>query len=80
MIEDSKVSKGACGSCDCAEFAPGKVGSKCDDCGCPTSKHRDQENSNDLYINQIADTGAMKGISKFIRGRVNTFLIWYADY
>lgn len=43
MIDDSKVFRGACGSCECAEFVLGKVTSKCDDCACPTSKHREQE-------------------------------------
>jgi hypothetical protein len=44
MIDDLKVFRGACSSCECAEFVLGENKKKCDDCGCTTSKHREQEN------------------------------------
>ena len=48
MKDKNDSMRGACLSCDCTEYKTNPTSSKCNQCGCNASQHREQDYGNSL--------------------------------
>ena len=42
MKDKYDILRGACNNCNCTEYGFAEGTAKCEDCGCPSSKHREE--------------------------------------